>query len=270
MKTRSLCLGFLIFALGLPAFSQSKPDQNRIYFKPSGPVGNFTLLVPAKWKTTSTIKDTEESYTFSLDKGTIRVRAFFSDADIMNLLRLKKWEIADIDPSFKPIISNEKIIVRKSIEGKLLVYEFRDHKQATPLIQRTFITTHGSYVYIIDCRAPSTLFYKYDNDFTAAMGSFALTGEPEKNKVPVKKAEIPAQTKPEQHADIKPEQVRKDAIHIDNDELSKIGLTEENASEKKEQKVEPETEQEKTPADIKEQDAPEKTENKVEDVTPAK
>jgi len=90
MKTSSLYLALFVFALGLPAFSQSRPEQSRVYLKPSGPIGNFTLLVPGQWKKKFSASETDESYTFSRDRGTIRVRAFISDSDIMSLLRLKK------------------------------------------------------------------------------------------------------------------------------------------------------------------------------------
>jgi len=106
------------------------------------------------------------------------------------------------------------------------VYEFRDLKAKTPIIQRTFITTQGDCVYIIDCRAPSVLFHKYSGDFTAAMGSFALTGASKYNGQ-VQKAGTKGKT------EIQPEPVKKDSIHINDDEISKMGLEEDVTTENK-------------------------------------
>ena len=181
-------------------------------FTPKGFVRNFSTVIPKGSKVIYFDGFNETTYTVSAGAAKIRIRAMYSkENDIADRIQEKKWEIRDTDPSVRTIIEGQPVTLKASIKGTLLVYQYKNAKKKSALIQRTLILSQGNFAYIMDCSAPVCDFYAYEQAFNIAIGGFLVTDQ----------AFVPA----EKPADA--DTVKKARIKVDQKELDSMGLKEE-------------------------------------------
>lgn len=133
---------------------------------------NYTIVVPKSWpKEESAIADKHTMFAKLSANTGIKIRSFrSSDENIEKIIHSETWDLKKIDPRMNKIIETEKIQIQKNITGKLLIFEYRAKK--SNLLQRTLIAINSGIIYIVECKAPLTTFYKYEDIFTTALASF--------------------------------------------------------------------------------------------------
>ena len=139
---------------------------------------NYEIIIPDSWtKEELTLSNKHFMYASKDANTEIKVRAFkSSDEDIEKTIHTKTWDLRKIDPGLHKIIETEKITIKKNVTGKLLIFEYRSQKNK--FLQRALITLNNGIIYIIECRSPQDIFYKYDDIFTTALASFKyISGE---------------------------------------------------------------------------------------------
>jgi hypothetical protein len=221
---RILCIALtLAVSLSVPLLA-AKTKSPAVFtgtystFTPKGNVRNFTTVVPQGSKITYADGFNETTYTASIGSAKIRIRALYSkDPDISGSIHEKKWELRGIDPSARIIIDSEPITLKETGKGTLLVYQYKNAKKHTPVIQRTLILSKGQFIYIMDCVAPIRDFYAYEQAFNIAMGGFLVTDE----------AFVPSEKAIQPSSKVKTEQEKKPEIVITQKELDSMGLKEE-------------------------------------------
>jgi len=219
-------------ALCMPLAAYAKKSINTaqsgssVTFQPKGLIRNFSTVIPSGTKVLYTDGSNETTYSFSSGKADMRIRAIYTkNPDLISQIQAKKWELRDMDPSIRTIIDGQNITIRKSVQGTLLVYQFRENRKK-PVIQRTLITGQGSFIYIIDCRAPVNDFYKYEDGFNVLMGGFKITGE----EAPVEE-KIAAEPEDRIQEATPAEETRKPDVNTGTDDLDSMGLKEDTTEE---------------------------------------
>ena len=190
----SSAAAFLLLAV--PFAGTAEPARNTV-FTPKGQIRNFTVVIPPETKVTFSDGKDETTYSMKYRNARMRIRAIKTDTpDLLSQIQNRKWELRDMDPSIRIIIEGDKVTVRKSVEGALLICQYRDREKKRSVIQRTLVAGKGSYVYIIDCTASVSDFYSYEKMFTLLMGSFAMT-QGEADETPENGPSDKQQTKPD-------------------------------------------------------------------------
>jgi hypothetical protein len=159
---------------------------------------NYEIIVPKSWqKEESAIAD-KHSMNAKVNANTgIKVRAFkSSDEDIEKIIREETWDLKKIDPRLNKIIETEKIKIQKNITGKLLLFDYR--AKTNNLLQRTLIAINNGIIYIVECKSPITIFYKYEDIFTTALASFKYIEGGIVDKNPAPKEEVKKEKQPKE------------------------------------------------------------------------
>jgi hypothetical protein len=133
---------------------------------------NYAIIIPISWNREElTLSSKHFMYAVKDANTEIKVRAFKSATqDIEKTAHAKTWDLRKIDPRLNKILETEKIEIKKNIKGKLLIFEYKSKKNN--ILQRTLITKNSGIIYIIECKSPKYLFYKYEDIFTTAFASF--------------------------------------------------------------------------------------------------
>lgn len=216
----ALILAVVMSAPLLAAKAKAPAAFNGTYstFTPKGNVRNFSAVIPQGSKITYADGFNETTYTASIGSAKIKIRALYTkDADIKDSVHEKKWELRGIDPAARIIIDSQPVTLKETGKGTLLVYQYKNAKKHTPVIQRTLILSKGQFIYIMDCVAPIRDFYVYEQAFNIAMGGFLITDQ---EFTPSEKALTPS-------SKVKTEIEKKPEISIDQKELDSMGLKEE-------------------------------------------
>lgn len=170
---------------------------------------NYKIIVPDSWKKEELTLSNKHFMYASMDANTeIKVRAFKSPADdIEKMIHDKTWNLRKIDPGLNKILETKQIKIKKNITGKLLIFEYKSQKNK--FLQRALITNNNGIIYIIECRSPQKMFYKYEDIFTTAFASFKYLGS---EKQATNEPEVTAEEDKnnEELEEIEPESIEED------------------------------------------------------------
>lgn len=133
---------------------------------------NYEIMLPSTWEVLDlTLTDKHIMYSSPDSVTKIKLKALKSDAaSIDSIIRDNKWNLRGIDPRLNKIIETEKITIKKNVQGKLLVFEYRSGKGT--MLQRSLVTVNGGIVYILECKSTLKNFYRFDAIFNAVFSSF--------------------------------------------------------------------------------------------------
>lgn len=166
MKSIAILLAgcMLLPALSLTAGSSFTPYKNEQF--------NYEIKLPSSWEVLDlTLTDKHVMYSSPDSVTKIKLKALKSDAaGVEGIIRDNKWNLRSIDPRLNKIIETEKIAIKKNVQGKLLVFEYRSAKAA--FLQRSLVAVNGGIVYILECKSTLDRFYRYDDVFNTVFSSF--------------------------------------------------------------------------------------------------
>ncbi len=134
---------------------------------------NYEIIVPARWQTDEVTLEKKHIFLACRGRHEIKVRAFLSEnPKIDSVIHKRSWNLREIDPLLNRILETEKISVKKNVEGKLLVFEYRSHRKK--MLMRTMVRRENNTIYIIDCKSPVDGFYRNEEAFNIALSSFKI------------------------------------------------------------------------------------------------
>ncbi len=167
MKSVAILLlagSMLLPTLSIKAGSSFTPYKNEQF--------NYEIKLPSSWEVLDlTLADKHVMYSSPDSVTKIKLKALKSEAaGVEGIIRDNKWNLRSIDPRLNKIIETEKIAIKKNVQGKLLVFEYRSAKGA--FLQRSLVTVNGGIVYILECKSTLNRFYRYDEVFNAVFSSF--------------------------------------------------------------------------------------------------
>jgi hypothetical protein len=252
-----LLLSFFII-LSSPLWAVKTTSEKMVYFTSSKRSDSFSILVPQSWSMSASFDSEIPSYFFTKDNALIAVKVqSVVNLNLSDMIRGEYISLLDKDPSCSQILDTDEYLTAKSIKVRLVVFEYTDSKTRKAIVQRSYFINTENRVFIITCSAPRSVFYKFEDIFTASMGSFK-TGipSPQPAAKPAPKKVIPKEqpVEPEFESEKEPEPEKETEIEKEPEE-----------------KVEPLPQEEPVNKEVEpKQDEEQKTEqeSKVEEQTP--
>ncbi|MCX8009296.1 MAG: hypothetical protein N3A54_06410 [Patescibacteria group bacterium] len=147
-----------------------------LYSKHTSEEYKYEILVPAHWSIDEITLPHKHIFISFYKDSEIRIRAIVvKDDNAQPILWKRRWNLRGIDPLLQEIIDTGNIRIRKNICDSLLVFEYRAKQKK--MLQRTMICKNGNIIYIVDCKAPTNVFYRHEKHFNVALSSFTVIGK---------------------------------------------------------------------------------------------
>jgi hypothetical protein len=186
MKNGFFLLSSFFIIMISPLWAAQTSFEKMVYFTSSKRNDSFSLLVPQSWTTTASFDQEMPAYTFSKDGALITVKVLpVSYTNTTDIIRGEFISLLDKDPSCTQILDTNEYLTARNIKVRLVIFEYKDAKSKKAIVQRSYFFNNENRIFIIICSAPRSVFYKYEDIFTASMGSFR-TGAPAPQPVPKK------------------------------------------------------------------------------------
>jgi hypothetical protein len=173
MKNGVLLLLSFFIILSNPLWAAQTTSEKMVYFTSSKRSDSFSLLVPQSWAMTASFDSEIPSYSFAKDSALIKVKVLTGTRfNLTDIIRGEFIDLLDKDPSCSQILDTDEYLSVRSIKVRLVVFEYTDSKTRKAIVQRSYFINHENRIFIITCSAPRSVFYKFEDIFTASMGSF--------------------------------------------------------------------------------------------------
>jgi len=131
---------------------------------------NYSITFPAGWDRAEMMLGKAHQFIAAKNKSTSIVVSTIdaSNNSIEILYHDKRWELWERDPSMKRIIEDN---VSSMDSGKIAVVNYKSSNGR--IIHRILMKNTGKWIFIVECRAPESSFYRLKKHFNTVFASFS-------------------------------------------------------------------------------------------------
>ncbi len=130
---------------------------------------DYSIEIPSGWDRAEMMLGKAHQFISAKNKSTSIVVTTInaSNNTIEKVYHDKRWELWERDPSMKRIIEDN---VESMGEGKIAVVNYKSKDGR--IIHRILMKKTAKWIFIVECRAPESAFYKLERHFNRVFGSF--------------------------------------------------------------------------------------------------
>ncbi len=130
----------------------------------------YAIKVPSGWDMAEMMSNHSHQFIAAKNKSTsIIVRTIDASRYTMEkVYHDKKWKLWERDPSLVRIIDNN---IKSMEQGKMSVFNYKSANGR--ILHRILLRKTSGWIFIVECRAPESAFYKLEHHFNRVFGSFS-------------------------------------------------------------------------------------------------